>query len=261
LKRLNVLIKGNVDLHDSLLYARVNGRVQWNGLNALLSEMRVDVVGRVRQEACARWDRSGLEGDVIPALLAERKLDLGAFDLQSQFRSTMLSQPMDVLVLSVQCEVTNELRRHRRGGFAFLPALVDTWPAEARQWLEDEFDVVPRCTVEESMRNLGALVAKVREASKAPVLVYNMSSVLPGEHIDSYRGFEASMSTRIKEYNLALLRFSQHHDVFIVDVDHAVARAGADRLQLDFMHYYREGYRVIAAEVVRVLENRGLLDG
>jgi hypothetical protein len=260
MKRLQVLIKGNVDLHDSLQYSRVNGRVQWNGLNALLSKQHPEYVARVRQEPCARWDLTGLEGRAIPAALASRKLDLGAFNLESQFSSQLLAQPMDVLVLSIQCEVTNELRRHGRDGYSFLPAGIDGWSEEARRWLDDEFDVVPRCTVDESMRNLAALVDKVRAASKATILVYNMSPIVPGERIDNHRGFEDALSTRIKEYNLGLIHFTRHHDVLLVDVDQAVARSGADRLKLDFMHYYRDGYRIMATEVLRILEDRGHFD-
>jgi hypothetical protein len=45
----------------------------------------------------------------------------------------------------------------------------------------------------------------------------------------------------------------------VVDVDTVLARAGADRLKYDVAHLNAEGCRVVAGEVVRILEDIGCL--
>src|SRR5262245_29901412 len=138
MKRINIFVKGNVDVYDSLVYSRINGRILWNGLNALLAERGADVVVRTRHEPCARWDLTGTEGRGVPSELAARNLDLGSFTLDVQFRSKLLDSPADVLVLSIQADVMNPLCRHRRDGYAFF-AVNGKWLTEDRRWLDDAF--------------------------------------------------------------------------------------------------------------------------
>jgi hypothetical protein len=54
------------------------------------------------------------------------------------------------------------------------------------------------------------------------------------------------------------VELSERNGISIVDVDGIVARAGADRVKLDFIHYTPEGYRLIAEEVVRILDDLGI---
>lgn len=261
MRRLNLFAKGNVDVHDSLVYSRVNDKIEWNGLNVLLTERQPEWVVRARHEGCHRWDRSGIPSDHLPEELASRKMNLGTMTLAAQFSSALLAQPADVVVLSIQADVTNVLRRHRRDGYTFGDTgLVSE---EDQRWFAAECDYVPRCTPAESMRSLAVMLDAIRgsASSKATVLVYNMSPFAPGEKIDSYRGLEDALSLRIRAFNLALFELANQRDDFtVVDVDQVIARAGADRLKLDFMHYHRDGYRLIATEVMRILEDRGQFD-
>ena len=259
MRRLTIFAKGNVDVHDSLVYMRVNGAIEWNGINSLLAEQHPDWVARVRHESCARWDCAGIPEGEIPKELADWKPDLGTMTLAAQFRSQLFAQPADVIVLSMQAEVTNTLQRHRRDGYAF----VDPGPRsdEYKRWKAEQFESVLRNTPEQSMANLEKLLDVIRARSKAKLLVYNMSAYVPGERISSYRGLEDAESLRIREYNMALFDLAKRrHDFTIVDVDQVVARAGAARLKLDFLHYHSDGYRLIAVEVLRLLEDAGTFD-
>jgi hypothetical protein len=258
--RLNLFVKGNVDVHDSLIYSRVNGRIQWNGINPVLAQRHPDFLARVRHEPCARWDLTGVEGVEIPADILGRRLDLGTFTPEMQFRSQLLAQPSDVVVLSIQADVMNQLSRHRREGFTFFAAGSDHWAAEDQQWLDDEFTNVGLQAAETSMRRLGSLVEALRARGTPTIIVYNMSSVMPGERILNHRGLEDALSTRIRAFNVALIEAAARLDIAMVDVDSLVARAGADRLKLDPIHYVRDGYRLMATEVVRIMEDRGHLD-
>ena len=259
MRRLTVFAKGNVDVHDSLVYSRVNEKIEWNGLNVPLAERHPDWVVRTRHEACARWDRAGIPSVAIPEELAARGMNLGTMTLGAQFSSALFAQPVDVVVLSIQSDVANVLQRHRRDGYCFLDAGVAS--PEDGYWTARECERVPLTTPQESMQSLGRIIEAIHAKSPATVLVYNMSSVAPGEKIDSYRGLEDSLSMRIRRYNLALFELAQERDDFtVVDVDQVIARAGAERLKLDCTHYHRDGYRFIASEVLRILEDRGQFD-
>jgi hypothetical protein len=258
--RLNVVLKGNFDVHDSLAYSRVNGEIQWNGINALLAEHHPGFIARAYHEPCARWDVLGIEGAKVPIDLDARKLDLGAFTLDVQFRSKLLDHPADVVVLSIQPDVMTQTVRHRREGYEFLPAFNDAWGAEDRRWLDEEFAMVPLSTPAASMKQLSLILRSIRARSSPSVLVFNMSSCIVGDRVTSYSGLEDALSTRIRAFNLALIEIAPELDISIVDVDHIVAQAGATRTKVDATHYTPIGYRLIAAEVLRILEDYGHFD-
>jgi len=260
MKRINLFAKGNVDVHDSLIYSRVNGRILWNGLNTLLAERHPSHLARIRHEPCARWDLLGTEGNPVPRELEERNLALGSFTLDTQYRSRLHEQRHDVVVLSIQSDVMNPIFRHSRDGYAFLPAGISAWTAEDDRWLHEDFSPLGLSTPGASMRRLASVLEDVRRSSDPSVLVFNMSSAIPGESIVSHRGLEDALSTRIRAFNLALIDVAPRLDISIIDVDHVIARAGADRCKVDALHYTPEGYRLIAGEVMRVLEDLGRFD-
>jgi hypothetical protein len=260
MKRLTISVKGNVDVHDSLLYARVNGQIEWNGINTLLAKTHPNYVARVRHEPCAHWRCTGIEDREIPQELIDHQLDLGAYTLDTQFRSKLFLQPADVVVLSINSDVMNRLSFHKRDHYTFFGADPDHWSAANQRWLRDAFDWLPASTPGQSMQLLARIVATIRASGNPSILVFNMSSVVPGEQIVSHRGLEDAFSTRIRAFNLALAQAAPTLDVTVVDVDHVVASAGADRLKLDMLHYTGEGYALIAAEVLRQLEQLGHFD-
>ena len=63
----------------------------------------------------------------------------------------------------------------------------------------------------------------------------------------------------MRRFNLGLAELSQQTGISVIDVDRIVARAGADRLKLDTVHLTAEGCRLVAEEVVRVLDDLGYL--
>jgi lysophospholipase L1-like esterase len=69
------------------------------------------------------------------------------------------------------------------------------------------------------------------------------------------QGLGEIYATRIRRFNLGLADLSEATGISIIDVDAIVARAGADRMKLDAIHLAPDGYRLVAEEVVRVLED------
>ena len=86
-----------------------------------------------------------------------------------------------------------------------------------------------------------------------------MSSVVPGEDLHDYLGMDEPASVRLKRFNLGLIALSRQTGVSIVDVDRIVAQGGAERLKFDAGHLTAAGCEAVAREVVRVLEDYGVL--
>lgn len=259
MKRLTIFAKGNLDVRDSLHSLRVGGTVQWNGLNEIVRERFPGLVVRVRHETSSRSDALLRARGTVPAALSGRSPPLAAFPFASQFSDAVYAGDADVVVLSLQADLTMELLRHRRDGFLILPDGFASWPADDRRWAREEFVPTGLLDVATAMANFEAIVARLRERSSAPVLIYNFPSVVPGDTVHCHEGLEDLLSTRIRRFNLALTELSQRTGISVIDVDRIVARAGADRVKLDALHLSAEGCRLVAEEVVRVLADLGCL--
>jgi hypothetical protein len=258
-KRINIFFKGNVDLYDSLLYSRIGGQIVWNGLNGLVRETRPDTTVLVKHECCTRSDAIR-ETTGIPAELESRRLPFRTQSLKSQFRTELFSFEADAVVLSILPDITNSLVRHSRDGYCFYPEGWQQWPAEDQTWLRRTFVPEPLLSPDESMSSFASVIAALRARRNTPVLIYNVSSIVPGERLRSYAAaVDECLSVRIRRFNLALIELSRQLDVAIVDVDALVARAGADRIKLDSVHLTGEGYNLVAAEVRDTLADLGVL--
>jgi hypothetical protein len=258
-KRLTVFIKGNVDVRDSLHFCRIAGEVVWNGINEVLRRRDVKCSVRLKHETWTRSDALLECRGTVPLAFAGRDLPLGAYSLASQFSSATFTTTADAIVLSIQPDVTMSLMRHRRENFLFYPSDVESWLTDDQVWLRSNYEKCGMLSVDVAMNNLAAVIAKIRHHSEAPILIYNLSPIIPGEQIHCYAGLGETFSTRIRKFNLALAELSEDSGISIVDVDAIVARHGADALKLDAVHLNPIGYRLLAEEVVRVLEDLGIL--
>jgi hypothetical protein len=256
LGRLTIFAKANLDVRDSLHSFRVDGNVLWNGINEVVRDRFPGEVVRLRHETCTRSDAL-VDVGAVPTELAARRLALDPYPLSSQFSQALFDSDCDAIVLSIQPDVATRLVRHRRDGYLLYPANSKSWAPADRQWLRNEFDFLPALDVDASMRNFEKIINRIRGRSAAPILVYNVSSVVPGESVHSHLGLGDILSTRSRRFNLALAELSQRTGISVIDVDAIVARAGADRLKTDAMHLTAEGSRIVAQEVVRVLEDLG----
>jgi hypothetical protein len=259
--RTTIFAKGNLDLRDTLHSLRIGGRVEWNGVNEILRQTHPGALARFRHETFTRSDAL-LEADgTVPAALAGRELELGAYPPASQFSRSVFETDADAILLSIQPDMTSVLRRHKAEGFLFYPDGWEDWRAEDQAWLREAFVREELLDVETSMANFERIIARIRERSAAPILIYNLSGVVPGERIHAHQGLEDILSTRIRRFNLGLVELSQQTGVSIIDVDAVVARGGADRLKYDALHLTPEGCRAVAQEVVSVLDDLGCLAG
>ena len=261
MKRLNLFLKGNLDLRDSLHSLRLNGVVCWNGLNSILRDRFPGINCRVHHETWTRSDALLAADGNIPLELTRRSLPLGVYSAASQFSQAVFTAQADAVVLSIQPDTMNYLLRHRTEGYLLHADDFREWPKAEQDWLRASFELVPRLAVAESMSNLERIVNRLRERSDGPILIYSQSPIMPGESIHCYSGLEGIFSTRVRQFNLGLIELSERIGVSIIDVDAVLARHGADRLKIDALHLNAEGCRLVAEEVVRVLTDLGCLGG
>lgn len=209
---------------------------------------------RLRHETFARSDVTLVANGSVPTELSDRNPPLGSMAAAMQFSHAMFTTPADAIVLSIQPEISNTVVRHTRDGWLFLPAQSEAWHSEDRTWLSETFELLPHIDVTASMANLERIANQCRNEQEVPILVYNLCSAIPGTLLHCHMGFEDSLSTRIRRFNLALIELSQRIGVSIIDVDAVLSRHGAERLLLDAFHYTPEACRLISEEVARVLE-------
>jgi hypothetical protein len=258
-RRIKLFAKGNVDVHDALVYSRVNGKIAWNGINDALAELGYAAAARVEHEVASRFDHVLIGTRPVPAEIVDKGLFRKPFTAEAQFRTALFDTDADAIILSIQPSVTNALLRHRRDGYLFFPSGAHEWSAEEKAWVRGRFERLPPQTPDEAMASLEGIVALLRQAGDRPILVLNMSFVVPSERVHRHLGADDSVSTRIRRFNLALLELASRAPISVVDVDDVIARMGAARVKLDTLRYRAAGYRAIAEAVVRVLADYGLL--
>jgi hypothetical protein len=256
--RLTLFAKGNLDLRDSLHSLRLGGERVWNGIGEIVRQRHPDWTVRVRHETWTRSDALLEATGAVPADLAARAPPLEAYPAASQFSTAVFEADPDAIVLSIQPDLTTSLVRNKRDDYLLLPNGWQTWPKDDQDWIRANFTSVPPLDVESAMANFARIVERIRAASTAPILVYNVSAAVPGEQFHSHQGMQDAFSTRIRQFNLGLIQLSQKTGISVIDVDAILARAGADRSKLDALHLTAAGCRLVAAEVVRVLEDLGL---
>jgi hypothetical protein len=258
--RINIFARGNLDVRDTLHSLRIGDDLKWNGVNEVLRETHPGSVVRIRHETATRSDALLAANGRIPPELAVLDASFAPHPLQTQFASALFEAQADAFVLSIQSELTTRLLRNKREGYLLYPGEWGDWPPDQQQWLRANFDDVGLIPVEAALANFEAIVQRLSARGDAPVLIYNLSSVAPGERVHDYRGLEDLASTRIKRLNLGLIELSQRTGISVIDVDAIVARGGADRLKIDTTHLTAEACRLVAEEVVRVLDDLGVFE-
>ncbi|MES2999264.1 MAG: SGNH/GDSL hydrolase family protein [Pseudomonadota bacterium] len=258
-QRVTLFAKGNVDLRDTLVAHRAGGGVVWNGINEAIRARGIPATVRVRHETHSRFDALLAADGKVPAMLAERALPLAAYPPASQFSRAVFDAQADAFVFSIQADLYTVMFRHAQEGFLLHAREWQSWSEDDREWLRQHF--VPSGLLEpaQAMASLGRIVERLRESTQAPVLVYNVSAVMPGDSIHCHLGLGETIGARAQRFNLELVELSRRTGISIIDVDQIVARGGSDRLKLAQLHLNAAGCEAVAHEVVRVLADLDVL--
>ncbi len=258
MKRVTIFAKGNVDIHDSLHSCRVGGKLLWNGINEVLRSRGIAAVVRLKHETWTRSDALLATPGVVPPEISDRNLALGYYSAESQFSSAIFSCDADAIILSALPDFATELVRHHRTGILLYPNDAHRWPENDRNWLRDEFSERASLEVDAAMAHLGRLIERLQTSLDVPILLYNVSSFVPGETVHCLQGMGEIFATRARRFNLGIAALSEQTGISVIDVDAIIGRAGADKFKLDAIHLTPEGYRLVAEEVVRVLCDLGV---
>ena len=257
MRRLTLFAKGNNDVRDSLHSMRINGEVCWNGVNEIVGARFPGTIILVRHEVWTRSDALLEAEGSVPSDFDTWQLPLDPHTPAVQFSSALFTTDADAIVLSIQPDLVTQLLLHRRDGYLFYPHNWSAWSAADKDRLSAEFVPAPPLDVDASMRNFVRIIERIRERSPTPILIYNLSAVVPGDTVHCHQGLGEIMSTRIRKFNLGLAELSAQTGISVIDVDAILARAGAQRLKLDALHLTAAGYRLVAEDVVRVLDDLG----
>ncbi len=258
MRRLKIFAKGNVDVFDSLHACRIGGEVVWNGVNELLRARGLGAA-RIRHET-STGARGLLHPPATGGPLAACPAALESYPLAMQASGELFVTDADAIVLSILPDVVmRHFRSRENGGHVYIN---DQGPldAAAAAWLAETHVITDLPGVEETHAAWLEILSRIRAHTQAPVLIYNLSPVGPGPIVHCFLGLEDTLFERIRRFNLMLIKLSEETGVSIIDVESVVAKAGADRAKLDLHHLTGEGARLVAEEVVRVLEDYGLFD-
>ena len=253
MQRIRIFLKGNLDLFDSLHSSRINNTLCWNGINDAEEIKHAKVRVQIKHEIFTRSDALLRLTGSIPQSIINRELALGSFSPKAQFSTNLFSTDADAYILSIQPDIAMSLVKHKNEGYLFHPAHLYRWTNNDVQWFEENFVAVKSLEPTESMQNLRAIIGRIREKSDAPILVYNTSSVIPGDQVHSYVGLTDSLSVRIQKFNLALIELSNQTGISIIDVNRILACHGVNHLKLDTWHLNPSALSLIANEVARIL--------
>ena len=256
--RRNLFLKGNLDVCDTLFGQHLTGRTGWNGINQVLRAVSRAVTVRVRHEPSIGFAAHADANAAVPRELSDRATLLGPFTPAVQFSDSAFTWPHEALVMSVQADLCVPLLRHRTLDYLMHPYDLRCWPAAELDWLKANFIPEPAPGAERSMEDLAHVIDRYRRLSEAPILVFNMSSVVPGETIHSYQCAADATSQRIRRFNCALVDASAELGFSIVDVDRIIAEHGARHLKFDPIHFNAEGCRLVCEDVGRSLDDYGV---
>jgi hypothetical protein len=145
----------------------------------------------------------------VPDAIGSRTLPLGTHPATVQFSQAVYEAKANAIILSIQADLCFYLVRHRKQGYLFHPANFFQWKEEDKLWLKSEFDPEPDLNAASSMANLAAIIEKIRARSDTPILVYNLSHVIPGETVHNHQCFGEGYATRIRRFNLGLIELSR----------------------------------------------------
>lgn len=165
----------------------------------------------------------------------------------------------DVVILSLLPDLCYPLWQNSRTGRLVTASLEDTDVRRA-QLAQAHYNAAGLTTAAQFQTALIGLIQAIKERLDAHVLVFNASSIVPGD--TTYRFYQQpdTLAVRIHKFNLALIDVSVAEGISIIDVDRLVADAGGVQQVLAPLTYGPAAHQALAREVLRVLEDIGFFE-
>ena len=183
--------------------------------------------------------------------------------LRGRIGSRLYEQSADVVVLTLEPNVTHYAWRHRASGRLLdgPDGVQQRWPAETARWLAEQCSAEGLLEPTRFKQEFSAVIAGLRRAGTPTIVVLNCCSIDPADHIACYSAVAGDTNAvRVHRLNLALLELSATEGVSIIDIDRIVGELGADSHVSGFLNYSAQANEAIRHEFLRVIEDLGLLE-
>ncbi len=169
--------------------------------------------------------------------------------------------PKSVVILSIAADVVRTVYRHKEHGYLVDPggwwlnrSIDNVLPdLDVAEWFQQNFETTGRIPLEQFVENFARIITLLKERVGAPILVFNMLTVEPGNPTHNYQFVRNPHWLRRREFYLALVELSRTHDFHIVDVDRILKSVGILETQVDFGHFPMQAYQPMAEEAFRIL--------
>ncbi|CAG0941160.1 hypothetical protein BROC_01307 [Candidatus Brocadiaceae bacterium] len=262
-KTLRIFIEDNNDITDSLLSLQQGGRKLDLGLKDLIYEKYHGLFNiEIIRESIGRSDLMIQQLGVVPEELLQHKLDDENI-ITAQFNPRLFEEQVDVVVFSLQPEITHSLWRHRQKDYLFYPHpdWKKRWTPLQKQWFREYFIPIGLIQVQQFKENFVRLIRAIKERLNAHIIVYNCSSVdLEDQTYNYYKLQNDVLSLRIHKFNFALIEISTSEGISIIDVDRLIAELGGERHVMKRLSYSKEACHAICQEFQKVIEDIGFFE-
>lgn len=262
-KTLRIFIQESSDITNSLLSLKQGGQKLDLGLHDLIHQKYHGLFNlEIIRDPIGRSDLVVQQPGVIPEELLRYKLD-GENSISCQFEPLLFEEQVDVVVFSLQPEITCPLWRHRQKDALFCPPpdWEKRWTPMQKQWFQEQFSPIGLIQVQQFKENFVRLIRAIKERLHAHIIVYNCSSVdLEDQTYNYYNRQNDVLSLRIHKFNFALIEISTSEGISIIDVDRLIAELGGERHVMKYLSYSKEACYAICLEFQRVLEDIGFFE-
>lgn len=263
-RRISVFLKGNEDLADSLLAIGEGGQKLAKGLRQRVNETyrgRFEV--EIFQESSGPTElllASSLRPHPEHYPLASSEGDPGPVDLAPPTR--LFQHAADVVVFSLEPEITRPLWSHKKTGFRVSPhpGWEKEWASDQRRSFADHYEPLGLVPVERFRQGFARLVADIKEQTAAHIIVFNCFAFDPDDRTRSYFGIPDTHALRALKFNLALIDISTEQGISIVDVDRVLAELGGACHVTAAFRYSPQACESIRDEFLRVLQDIGFFE-
>jgi hypothetical protein len=165
----------------------------------------------------------------------------------------------DIVILSLLPDLCYPLWQNSRTG-QLLVTSAEAPETVRAQLAQTDYAATGLVTAAQFQTTLIDLIRAIKERLDAHVLVFNASSIVPGDTTYRFYRQPDTLALRIHKFNLALIAASVAEGISIIDVDRLVADAGGARQVRAPLTYGLEAQQALTHEVLRVLADIGFFE-
>ena len=199
-RRISVFLKGNEDVADSLLAIGEGGQKLVKGLRRRVNEAyggRFEV--EIFQEPSGPTElllASSSRPSSEHNSLARSESNPGFMDLASPTR--LFQHASDVVVFSLEPEITRPLWSHKKTGFRVSPhpRWEQEWSSDQKPSFAEHYEPLGLVPVERFRQGFARLVADIKEQMAAHIIVFNCFTFDPDDCTRSYFGMPDTYALR-----------------------------------------------------------------